>query len=56
MIPLISICLAVYEALALTTGRAPTITTLSARKSTGALVFAWWIALGLHFLDERRKR
>lgn len=54
MIAFLSILLAAYEALALVTRR-PTLTTLSARPGTRALVWGWFICLGIHFAQESRK-
>lgn len=54
MIAFVSIVLAAWETIALTTKR-PTITTLSTRRGTEVLVWGWFLCLGLHFLDERRK-
>lgn len=54
MIALVSILLASWEAIALTTHR-PTITTLSTRRGTEVLVWGWFLCLGLHFIDERNK-
>lgn len=51
-IGLVSIALAAYEALALTTKRVPTLTTLSARWPYGPFVWAWVGWLFIHFAQE----
>ena len=51
MIPFISICLAAYEAFAITTKR-PTITTLSRRRPEGILIWAWLAMLAVHFMSD----
>lgn len=52
-IALYSIALAAYEALALTTRRTPTITTLSHKPPWMFLVLGWWGLLGYHFYVNR---
>jgi hypothetical protein len=54
VIAFVSIGLAMYEAYALTHGRA-TVTQLSTRWPTSALVWGWLWWLAVHFVSERRK-
>lgn len=54
MIGFVSCALALYEAVAMLTRRAPTITTLSARRGSEVLVWGWFLCLGVHFIDARR--
>jgi hypothetical protein len=51
VIPFVSVCLAIWEAFALTTRR-PTVTDYSRRWPEGLLVWAWLVMLAAHFAED----
>jgi len=54
MVGIVSCALAVYEAFAFATKR-PTVTTLSTRPVSQVLVWGWFLCLGVHFIDARKR-
>lgn len=53
MIAAISVALAAYQVVALGTGR-PRVSVLSHTGLWAPVIWAWWLALGLHFVAEAR--